>query len=218
MYIKKYFIDVKKIIQKRNKWLYFVLFSTFLISYFLFFYLGKFLNVYYPEYSSKIITEFYKQDLFKNIRSLMEQENYVRIFFIIFIHNFSLSVINLLSGLTAIAPFILILANGSIIGFLFGVTYSITKYSLLHFVSLYAILLLELLSMILAGTEGLYLLYSIINPQKIWKTKSRKKSIAKTFGENIKILILVGVILLIAGVIEVFSIYYQSKLNNQIII
>jgi len=61
-------------------------------------------------------------------------------------------------------------------------------------------------------------LYSIINPQKIWKTKSRKKSIAKTFGENIKILILVGVILLIAGVIEVFSIYYQSKLNNQIII
>lgn len=211
---KNYFDEIEEIIKKRNKWVYLALGITFLLSYFLFFYAGIFLGSNYPSYTSKLIKNFYGQDLFQNIKSLLEQENYMKVFFIIVTHNFSLSLINLVLGLTFLFPFILILINGSVVGLLSGIIHQmIANYSIINLLSFYMVLLLEASAMILSGSEGLQIIYSIINPRKTWKIKSRKTAFLRTFKESIKILLIVFFILFVAGIIETISIYYQLKNN-----
>ncbi len=215
--IKKYFLDIKKIISKRNKWLYFSFAAVFLLSYFLSYYVGSFFNSKYPEDSYKFLQNFYNQDLFNDIKTMLSEKNYLAVFFTIFTHNYSLSVLNFILSLTFVLPFILILTNGLVVGFLFGIVHTAINYSITYFVLLYLVLILESVAMILSATEGLHLIYSVINPKKMWRVRSRKVAFVNTFKENVKILILTAIILFISGIIELISIYYELKVSSKII-
>jgi uncharacterized membrane protein SpoIIM required for sporulation len=167
---------------------------------------------YEPEMVEEFLTRLKGEDVFLNYFNLLKEGKFLQIFYLIYSHNLGVSLTNFILGITFIFPVILEVFNGIFIGFLFGISPSSLP-TLIDGVGTALILLLEIIAGILASVEGIYLSYSFLKPKKVWKTKSRRQALSKTFRQNVKVIIVVVLLLLLAAIIETLLIYNQWLRN-----
>lgn len=136
---------------------------------------------------------------------------YVQLTVLIFLNNIKSNILLMLGGLIFLPIPFFLLSNGFLIGFLFGTVSS--AYSILEMIGIVIVFLLETVSIILASTEGFYLGVSLFFPRWISKKRiSRKNALLSTGKQSIKILALIALLLILAAVIEVLTIY--SRLSR----
>ncbi len=205
---------IKEILRKRSWKVYaFMLFIFFF--FFSFSYLSsKYLLEVEPEKVDEILEHIMSQQFIK-FKELIEREKYVEVALLIFFHNSQLAVLNYFFGIGFILAIFIQASNGFLLGFLLAVSQDLT---LVEYLGIIVVLLLELAVITATAVEGMYLTYSYIRPERMWKTKSRIKSIKKTFSQSIKIILLCLILLLLAAVIETLLIHYQVSSSKQPII
>lgn len=205
-----YFVKTFQIIdKKRKKWTYLTLAGIFIVTFSLFYFSGRYAVQYQPDIVNQFLKTVSEQSIFIRFLDLFEEGKFLYIFGLILSHNLSVALIDFVLGTTFIFPIFSIIANGVFSGFLSGISYYTAKASLIQIVGFYLVLVLELIATILVLVEGMYLSYSAIFPEKIWKIKSRKESFRRTFNQNILVLVLSVLILLFAAIIETVVIYSE---------
>lgn len=218
MKFKKYFKGTINILRnKRAHWIYLLLICFFIVFFLLGYFTGKYSIKNEPEKIEEFITKLRDEEVIRNYFNLLKEGKFLQIFFLIYFHNLGVSIINFAFGVSFILPVFLEISNGMFIGFLFGISNSNFP-TLIDTVGLTLVLVLEIIAATLASVEGIYLGYSFLKPKKVWKIKSRRKALGKTFKQNVRILTLVVLFLLLAGIIETLLIYNQWLRNIEPII
>jgi len=203
---------MKDILKKRSWKVY-----AFMIGVFLFFFLVSYLSSKYlletdPEKIEEFMNQFKSSPVISKFEELLKQGKYLDIALLIFFHNSELALLNYFFGIGFLFAVIIQASNGFLIGFLLGVSPHIFS-SFIVTLSFIIVLLLELTALTATAVEGMYLTYSIIRPERMWRTKSKSKSAKKTLSQSIRVILIVLIFLLIAALIETLAIHYLSSLN-----
>ncbi|MFN6992319.1 MAG: stage II sporulation protein M [Fervidobacterium sp.] len=213
----KYFRDIFEIIKKRSWKVYALLFGVFVLFFLIGFSGGGYMLENDPSMVEEFINEIKNTEIIQSFFDLMQKGEYFNIASLIFIHNSQVAVVNYVLGITFILPLLIELFNGMIIGFFFGVSPKVFV-TFIDGAGFFIILVMEVIATTLTAVEGMYLTYSIIRPQIMWKTKSRLKSAKKTFRQSIKILLFALALLLISAIIETLLIHYLWVRNIQSVV
>lgn len=213
----KYFKEVVEIIKKRSWKVYALLFGIFFLFFILAYSIGGYLLENDPTTVKEFITEIKNTEIMQTFFELMENKEYFKVAGLIFIHNSQIAITNYVLGITFLLPLLIHFFNGMIIGFFFSVSPEIFV-NAIDGIGFFVILIMEVVATTLTAVEGMYLTYSIIRPQIMWRTKSRMKSAKKTFNQSIKIILFALILLLISAVIETLLIHYLWVRNVQTVV
>ncbi|MBU5689549.1 MAG: stage II sporulation protein M [Candidatus Aenigmatarchaeota archaeon] len=204
--------EIIEILKKRSWKVYAFMFSLFAIFFIFSFLSAKYMLETDPKKIDEFLLQINQSEPIKKFHEMLKEEKFLHISLFIFLHNSQIAIINYFFGATFIFPIIIQISNSFLVGFLVGVSEKIF-FNFFDFAAFLIVLLIEVVSITLAGVEGMYITYSFLRPEKMWKTKNRLKSVRKTVNQSMKILILILLMLFIASIIETVSIYYQYKSN-----
>jgi uncharacterized membrane protein SpoIIM required for sporulation len=206
---------MKEILEKRSWKVYAFMLFIFFFFFFFSYLSSKYLLETEPEKVEEMLSQIMSTPAISRFQELLKQEKYVDIAFLIFFHNSQLALLNYFFGIGFLFAIIIQASNGFLLGFLLAVSEGLT---LTEALAIFIVLLLELTALTATAVEGMYLTYSYIRPERMWKTKSRVKSIKKTFSQSIRIILLCLLLLLLAAIIETLFIYHQTSSIKPIII
>lgn len=209
-----YFKDLIEIAKKRSWKVYAFLFGIFFIFFLIGYSGGKYLLEMEPNKVEEFINEIKNTEVIQIFFDLLKNKEYFKIIILIFFHNSQIAIINYILGISFLLPLFIQMFNGMLIGFFFGISPKIFI-NIIDAVGFFIILIIEVIATTITAVEGMYLTYSIIRPQVMWKTKSKLKSAKKTFSQSIKIIFLALILLLIAAIIETLIIRYLWVRNIQ---
>jgi uncharacterized membrane protein SpoIIM required for sporulation len=206
---------MKEILKKRSWKVYAFMLFIFFFFFFFSYLSSKYLLETEPEKVEEMLKQIMSTPAISRFQELLKQEKYVDIAFLIFFHNSQLALLNYFFGIGFLFAIIIQASNGFLLGFLLAVSEGLT---LAEVLIIFIILLLELTALTTTAVEGMYLTYSYIRPERMWKTKSRVKSIKKTLSQSIRIILVCLLLLLLAAIIETLFIYHQTSSIKPIII
>ena len=206
---------MKEILKKRSWKVYAFMLFIFFFFFFFSYLSSKYLLETEPEKVEEMLKQIMSTPAINRFQELLKQEKYVDIAFLIFFHNSQLALLNYFFGIGFLFAIIIQASNGFLLGFLLAVSEGLT---LTEALAIFIVLLLELTALTATAVEGMYLTYSYIRPERMWKTKSRVKSIKKTFSQSIRIILLCLLLLLLSAIIETLFIYHQASSIKPIII
>jgi uncharacterized membrane protein SpoIIM required for sporulation len=206
---------MKEILKKRSWKVYAFMLFIFFFFFFFSYLSSKYLLETEPEKVEEMLKQIMSTPAISRFQELLKQEKYVDIAFLIFFHNSQLALLNYFFGIGFLFAIIIQASNGFLLGFLLAVSEGLT---LTEALAIFIVLLLELTALTATAVEGMYLTYSYIRPERMWKTKSRVKSIKKTFSQSIRIILLCLLLLLLSAIIETLFIYHQTSSIKPIII
>lgn len=151
---------------KENK--NYIYFSLFL---FLFF---SFLGFFFPLFEKEILS------MLENLKKLFEGRDFLHTFFLIFFNNSRSSLLALVLGIFfGIFPFIIIMTNGYILGFVTRMV--VEKYSFLEMWRIFPHGIFELPAIFISVSLGLKIGHTLIKTLSIKKSFSILESSLKTF-------------------------------------
>jgi uncharacterized membrane protein SpoIIM required for sporulation len=207
---------MKDILKKRSWKVYAFMLGIFFFFFFLSYLSSKYLLETEPEKIEEFMKQFKSSPVISRFEELLSQGKYLDIALLIFLHNSELALLNYFLGIGFLFAVIIQASNGFLVGFLLGVSPHVFS-NLIVALSFIAVLILELTALTATAVEGMYLTYSIIRPERMWKTKSKLKSAKKTFSQSIRVLLFALILLLIAALIETLAVHYLSSLDTEAI-
>jgi uncharacterized membrane protein SpoIIM required for sporulation len=207
---------MKEILKKRSWKVYAFMLGVFLFFFFLSFLSSKYLLETEPEKIEEFMNQFRSSPIISRFEELLNQGKYIDVAILIFLHNSELALLNYFFGIGFLFAVIIQASNGFLVGFLLGISSHVFS-NLIVAISFIIVLLLELTALTATAVEGMYLTYSIIRPERMWKTKSKLKSAKKTLLQSTRVILLALILLLIAALIETLAIHYLTSLDVEVI-
>jgi len=190
------------------------MFGIFLFFFILSIFMSSYMLEAEPEKAKEMLDQIEKTPVIQEFKRLLNEGKYINIAFLIFLHNFQIAILNYFFGIGFLFSVILQISNAFLIGFMVGMSPEIFG-DALQSIGFVSVMILEVVAITAAAVEGMYLTYTFIRPERMWKTKSKSKAIKKTLEQSIKIILLSAFLLFLAAAIETLVIYRQSLLSAE---
>jgi len=205
------FSDAFNVIKKRSRILIFAVTLVYVLSFSLGFLTGSFFEFFSQERQEQIKVLVNQTVAYLGpLRGLTKSNQYSVLGTLIFLNNLKTSFLISIAGILIIPTFFFIFSNAMISGLFLGLAYKgiIVIYSPIEIFGLIFVFALELLSLIFASVEGVYLGISFLFTKKLYRRKmSRTQALKMTARETWKVYKMIIVMLVIAALLETIIIY-----------
>ncbi len=188
------------------------MFGLFFFFFFLSYYSSRYLLEHDSEKTQEFLSQLESQPVIQEFKAMLNDGRYFEIFVLIFVHNLQIALVNYFFGIGFLLSIIIQASNGFLIGFILGVSSEIFS-NFIYLIGFLLVMILEVVAITSTAVEGMYLTYTFLRPEKMWKTKLKAKAMKKTLSQSIKIIALCILLLLLAAFIETLLIYHQASVN-----